>query len=64
VIDGKLVGGSALFGVGWGVAGLCPGAVVPALATGGWPVLLFFVAMAIGIMLTRIALTRRYVANA
>ncbi len=64
VIDAKLIGGSATFGIGWGVAGLCPGAVVPALATGGWPVLLFFVAMAVGIMLTRMALTRYYVANA
>ena len=64
VVDAKLIGGSAVFGIGWGVSGLCPGAVVPALATGGWPVLLFFVAMALGIMLTRAALTRRYVANA
>ena len=40
-IDKRLIGGSALFGVGWGVAGICPGAVVPALGFGGWPVALF-----------------------
>jgi hypothetical protein len=30
-IDPKLVGGSALFGIGWGIAGFCPGAAIPAL---------------------------------
>ena len=30
-IDVKLVGGAALFGVGWGIAGFCPGGAVPAL---------------------------------
>ena len=33
VIDGKLLGGSALFGIGWALAGFCPG---PALASLGW----------------------------
>ena len=32
-IDMKLVGGSALFGIGWGIAGFCPGAAIPALGT-------------------------------
>jgi uncharacterized membrane protein YedE/YeeE len=35
-IDMKLVGGSALFGIGWGIAGFCPGAAIPALGTGRW----------------------------
>jgi len=30
-LDGKLIGGSALFGVGWGIAGYCPGPVIAAL---------------------------------
>lgn len=60
VIDLNLVGGSALFGVGWGIAGLCPGAVVPALAFGGWPVALFLVAMLAGMMAAmRLAASRR-----
>jgi uncharacterized membrane protein YedE/YeeE len=50
-IDAKLIGGSALFGLGWGIVGLCPGAVVPALAFGGWPVAVFLIAMLAGIML-------------
>lgn len=51
VIDGRLIGGSMLFGVGWGIAGLCPGAVVPALAFGGWPVWLFAAAILAGLRL-------------
>jgi uncharacterized membrane protein YedE/YeeE len=31
-IDTRLVGGAALFGIGWGVVGLCPGPVIAALA--------------------------------
>ena len=50
-IDLKLVGGAAIFGVGWGIAGICPGAVVPALAYGGWPVSLFALALITGMAL-------------
>ena len=38
VINGQLIGGSALFGIGWGIAGFCPGAAIPALGTGRWEV--------------------------
>ncbi|MGV6802760.1 MAG: DUF6691 family protein [Ruegeria sp.] len=53
-IDMKLVGGSALFGIGWGIAGFCPGAAIPALGTGRWEVLLFMGAVAAGMALSRI----------
>lgn len=33
LIDAKLVAGSALFGIGWGIAGFCPGGALPALGT-------------------------------
>ncbi|WP_186387871.1 DUF6691 family protein [Stappia sp. TSB10P1A] len=33
-LDLRLIGGSALFGIGWGLAGFCPGGVVPALGLG------------------------------
>lgn len=33
-IDMKLVGGSAVFGIGWGLSGFCPGGLVPALGLG------------------------------
>jgi len=31
--------GAALFGIGWGVAGICPGAMLASLGTGNWPIL-------------------------
>ena len=52
-IDAKLVGGSALFGVGWGISGFCPGGAVPALGIAPWPTALFLVAMAAGMGLAR-----------
>jgi uncharacterized membrane protein YedE/YeeE len=53
-IDRKLIGGSALFGIGWGIAGFCPGAAIPALGTGRWEVALFIGAVAIGFVLRRV----------
>ena len=32
-VDGKLVGGAALFGVGWGLAGYCPGPAIASVAS-------------------------------
>lgn len=53
-IDRKLLGGSALFGIGWGIAGFCPGAALPALGTGRWEVVLFVVAVIVGLVLRRV----------
>ncbi|WP_104040961.1 YeeE/YedE family protein [Vibrio hyugaensis] len=47
-IDKKLVGGAALFGIGWGLLGVCPGPAVASLFTGNTQVLLFIAAMLIG----------------
>lgn len=47
-IDARLIGGSALFGVGWGIAGLCPGPAVASLVLGVPETLLFFLAMVAG----------------
>jgi uncharacterized membrane protein YedE/YeeE len=52
-IDARLVGGSALFGVGWGIAGFCPGGAIPALGFAPWPTALFLIAMGGGIVLAR-----------
>lgn len=49
-VDARLVGGSALFGIGWGLAGLCPGPAVVALASGLPGVWIFFVAMLAGLL--------------
>ena len=52
-IDRKLIVGSAVFGVGWGLAGYCPGPAFAALALGGWEPLVFLPAMALGFTLHR-----------
>lgn len=53
-LDRRLIGGSALFGIGWGIAGFCPGAAIPALGTGRWEVVLFLAAVAVGMFLRRL----------
>lgn len=50
-VDKRLVTGAALFGVGWGLAGLCPGPALTALVTGALPVIGFVLAMAAGALL-------------
>jgi hypothetical protein len=53
-IDARLVGGAALFGIGWGLSGFCPGPAIvslPLLATG---TLVFVPAMLAGIAVTRL----------
>ena len=50
-IDAPLVGGSALFGVGWGLVGFCPGPAIAALGTGLLPVFAFVAAMLAGMAL-------------
>ncbi|MCR9127149.1 MAG: YeeE/YedE family protein [Rhodobacteraceae bacterium] len=52
-IDLRLVGGSAVFGIGWGIAGFCPGGALPALGTGRWEVFAFVGAVIAGILLAR-----------
>ena len=53
-IDRRLIGGSLLFGIGWGIAGFCPGAAIPALGTGRWEVALFLAAVIVGFWLRRV----------
>ncbi|MEX0970008.1 MAG: DUF6691 family protein [Paracoccaceae bacterium] len=50
-IDGELIAGSALFGIGWGMIGLCPGPVIAALAFAPWQVPVFLLAMLLGMWL-------------
>ncbi|MEB0136654.1 YeeE/YedE family protein [Actimicrobium sp. CCC2.4] len=50
-IDRRLVLGSLTFGVGWGLAGYCPGPALASLAGGGQQALLFVAAMLAGMML-------------
>lgn len=47
-IDARILVGPALFGIGWGLAGLCPGPALTALTTGGYAAWIFAVAMFVG----------------
>lgn len=47
-LDARLVTGASIFGVGWGLAGLCPGPAVLALTLGGSKAFVFFAAMLVG----------------
>ena len=52
-IDASLIGGSAAFGIGWGISGFCPGGAIPALGFGGTGTLAFVGSMIIGLMIGR-----------
>lgn len=52
-IDKNLIIGAVLFGVGWGLAGYCPGPALAALLLGGQSVLIFVVTMLLGMWLAK-----------
>lgn len=54
-LDVPLIGGSAVFGIGWGIAGFCPGGALPALGTGATDVFIFTGALLAGIAIAKIA---------
>lgn len=56
-ITPRLVGGSALFGIGWGIAGLCPGPGIAALAIAPAPAAIFVAAMLAGMAIVRLTET-------
>ena len=53
-VDGPLLGGAALFGIGWGVAGYCPGPALAGLGIGSLEALWFVPAMIAGMLLHRV----------
>lgn len=59
VVDRPLVSGAILFGIGWGLVGLCPGPAVENIATLSPRVIVFVVAMALGMILHRVWQRRR-----
>lgn len=64
-IDRRLVGGAALFGLGWGMAGICPGPALSLLASGEPRILLFVLCMGIGLFLVdKVLLPLRWLRHA
>lgn len=53
-LEPRLVAGAAMFGVGWGLVGLCPGPAIAGLAFGRWEIWLFAAAMLAGMVLHRL----------
>jgi uncharacterized membrane protein YedE/YeeE len=53
-IDLPLLAGAGLFGIGWGIAGFCPGGSIPALGLGEPAALIFVASMVCGIAATRL----------
>ena len=54
IIDKRLIGGAVLFGIGWAMYGYCPGPAISSLAYGDMNSMIFVVAMAAGMMLSKL----------
>ena len=52
-IDGPLIIGSAMFGIGWALVGFCPGPVITSLTQVDGNVFMFFIAMSIGMLIKK-----------
>lgn len=48
-IDRRLLAGATLFGIGWGLVGVCPGPAVASISSGQWSVLTFVLSMVAGL---------------
>lgn len=51
MIDKKLIIGGLLFGLGWGLAGICPGPAILLTGAGQWQGIIFTIAMLVGMWL-------------
>jgi uncharacterized protein len=49
-VDFKLVAGAAMFGIGWGLAGYCPGPAMASLISGGVDAMVFVAALLVGLL--------------
>jgi uncharacterized membrane protein YedE/YeeE len=58
-LDAKLLGGAALFGLGWGMSGYCPGPALVSIVTGNLAVIVFVMAMIAGLGIGQWLLTRK-----
>lgn len=59
-LDASLIGGSIVFGMGWGIAGFCPGGALPMLSTGQSEVFIFVASLIAGIYAAKWMQARRF----
>lgn len=57
ITQSSVVGG-VIFGIGWGVSGVCPGAAVASVGIGNWPIVFALVGIALGAYLQGVVATR------
>jgi uncharacterized protein len=57
-IDARVIAGPAIFGIGWGLAGFCPGPAITALGFGTKAAVIFVAAMLAGMWLARFIVSR------
>lgn len=53
-LDGRLLAGSAIFGLGWGWAGICPGPGIVAMTSGNYNIIIFVVSLIFGMILFKL----------
>jgi uncharacterized membrane protein YedE/YeeE len=53
-IETRLLAGAGMFGIGWGLVGLCPGPALAGLVFGAWQIWVFVAAMIVGMGLQRL----------
>ncbi|KGJ95809.1 YeeE/YedE family protein [Thalassotalea sp. ND16A] len=53
VIDKKLIIGSTIFGIGWGIAGICPGPAIANITAANEKILVFILLMVVGMLLAQ-----------
>jgi uncharacterized membrane protein YedE/YeeE len=57
-VDARLIGGSALFGLGWGLSGFCPGPAIASLTTLSAEPVIFIIAMLAGMFVAKFPVPR------
>ncbi len=62
-MDARIIAGPVIFGVGWGLVGLCPGPAFTALGGGSWFAVTFVSAMLIGMVVARWLANRQSLAG-
>ena len=62
-LDFYLLTGSAIFGIGWGLGGFCPGPVVVSISNGSTGTILFVITMLIGMVLAKLLILRLQKSN-